>query len=149
MSVFVFSNDLDTQVLCPVRPSVFEPSPWISVKEGLLKGISDRGRNLSLTGENIPDAHDHFNVLDPGRTAEGAGAAGGAGPELRPFKDLGKIGIEVGFPDQPPHIQGRPEFDRTPARARPALDAEVEVTILNKSLRVDFHRLNISVSHCP
>src|SRR4030067_406692 len=92
-------DDLYPQLLCPVCPSIAEPAPRISVKEGILKGIPYGGRNLSLTGEDTSDPHDHFNVLDSRRTAKGAGAAGGARPEFGTLKDLGEIGIKVSFSD--------------------------------------------------
>jgi hypothetical protein len=41
--------------------------------------------------------------------------------------------------NKPPHVEGGPEFDRAPTRASAALDAQVEVVILNESLRIYFH----------
>ena len=142
---FFFSNDLYGQVFCPVHASVTEPSPWVSVKEGMFKGISYGRRDIPLACQDISDTHDHFNVLDPCRATKGTGTAGRARPELGPFQDLRQIGLKVRLPHKPSHVQGRPEFERTSTRARPALDAEVELEILNEGFRVDFH-LKVSVS---
>ena len=138
---FFFSDDLYGQVFCPVHASVTEPSPWVSVKEGIFKGISYGRRDIPLACQDISDTHDHFNVLDPCRATKGAGTAGRARPEFGPFQDLRQIGLEVGFPHKPSHVQGRPEFERTSTRARPALDAEIQVKVLNECLRINLHLL--------
>jgi len=46
----------------------------------------------------------------------------------------------MGLPDEPPHIKGRTEFDRTASGASPALDTDVELVILDKTLGVDFQK---------
>jgi hypothetical protein len=42
--------------------------------------------------------------------------------------------------DQSPHIERRSEFNRASSCACPTLDAYIELEILDKSFRIDFHR---------
>jgi hypothetical protein len=45
----------------------------------------------------------------------------------------------MGLPDEPSHIERRAKFNRAASRAGPALDADIELVIVNKSFRVDLH----------
>jgi hypothetical protein len=55
----------------------------------------------------------------------------------------------MGLPDEPSHIEGRAEFDRTASCAGPALDADIELIVMDKSFRVDLHRNNYFKSQNP
>jgi hypothetical protein len=46
----------------------------------------------------------------------------------------------MSFPDEPPHIEGRAEFNRAASCAGPTLDTDVKLIIFDKSFRVDFHK---------
>jgi hypothetical protein len=88
----------------------------------------------------VEGTHDEFDIFHAGWAAKAASAAGGAGPELRPFEQRRRIDLNVRLPDQSPHIEGRSKFDRTPSRACPALDTNIELVIFDKTLRIDLHR---------
>jgi hypothetical protein len=45
----------------------------------------------------------------------------------------------MGLPDEPPHIEGRAVFNRTASCAGPALDADIELKVMDKSFWVDLH----------
>jgi hypothetical protein len=46
--------------------------------------------------------------------------------------------------DQSPHIEGGSKFDRASSCACPTLDAYIELEILDKSFRINFHKEKIS-----
>jgi hypothetical protein len=48
----------------------------------------------------------------------------------------------MGLPDEPSHIERRAKFDRAASRAGPALDADIELEVMDKSFRVDLHKNN-------
>jgi hypothetical protein len=45
----------------------------------------------------------------------------------------------MGLPDEPPHIEGRAKFNRAASCAGPALDADIELIVLDKILGIYFH----------
>jgi hypothetical protein len=95
------------------------------VEQSILKGISDRRGDFALPGKKISDPHNEVDVLHSRWAPEGTGTAGGAGPQFRLFKKRGRV-ICIGcLSNKSPHIERRPEFDRTSTCASSALDAEI------------------------
>ena len=92
-----------------------------------------------MIGKKISNSHNQFNIFYSGRTAKATRAAGGTGPQFGPLEENGRVSCKECLPDQLSHIEGRSEFDRASSCARPALDAYIELVILNKSFRIDFH----------
>jgi hypothetical protein len=92
-----------------------------------------------LIGKKIPYAHDEFDIFHAGRAAKAASATGGTSPQFRPFEQGRRVDFEIRLSDQSPHIEGRSKFDGASSRARPALDAYIELVIFDKTLRIDFH----------
>jgi hypothetical protein len=50
------------------------------MEEGILKGVSDGGRNFSLIGKKVSYPHNEFDIFHSGRAAKTTGAAGCASP---------------------------------------------------------------------
>jgi hypothetical protein len=109
------------------------------LEKRIFEGISDRRGDFTLAGKKISNPHDEVNILHSCWAPERAGAAGGACPQFRPFEKQGRIVCISCLSNKPPHVQGRPELDRTPTRTGAALDAEVQMVILNEGLRINFH----------